>query len=279
MERARERMGGRATVHRAGAAALPLPDAGVDLVHARTAYFFGPGCEPGLAEAQRVLRPGGAIAIVDLDATVAPYGDWMRADIPRYDPDRSSEFFERQGFSLRRIATTWRFPDRATLEAVLRIEFSRRWPSGRSPRPLTSRCLSATACTCAARKPVTRSYGQPCGHRPGSPRYRGAMRATRVPYLEPIVGAAWWTVGAAALDGGFGTVVLAVGLGVMGMLVMALRRRIGGGEPLPRGGRSRFLRLLGITAALVAVAGTALGRLSWGELTVPVAAASSASRC
>jgi hypothetical protein len=75
------------------------------------------------------------------------------------------------------------------------------------------------------------------------------MRATRVPYLEPIVGAAWWTVGAAALDGGFGTVVLAVGLGVMGMLVFSLRSRIGGGEPLP------------------------LGRLSWGELAVPVAAA------
>ena len=125
VERARERMGGRATVYRAGAAAFPLPDAGVDLVHARTAYFFGPGCEPGLAEAQRVLRPGGAIAIVDLDATVAPYGDWMRADLPRYRPDRVEEFFERNGFSLRRIATTWRFPDRETLEGVLRIEFSR----------------------------------------------------------------------------------------------------------------------------------------------------------
>ena len=33
-------------------------------------------------------------------------------------------FFTRQGFSLRRIPTTWRFPDRATCEAVLRIEFS-----------------------------------------------------------------------------------------------------------------------------------------------------------
>lgn len=99
------------------------------------------------------------------------------------------------------------------------------------------------------------------------------MRATRVPYLEPIVGAAWWTVGAAALDGGVGTVVLAAGLGVTGTLVTALRSRHGSGEPLPRGGRSRFLRLLGITAALVAVAGTALGWLSWGELTVPVAAA------
>jgi len=105
--------------------ALPLPDSSVDLVHARTAYFFGPGCEPGLAEAERVLRPGGAIAIVDLDATAAPYGDWMRADIPHYDPVRAERFFARRGFSTRRIATRWAFEDRATLEAVLRIEFSR----------------------------------------------------------------------------------------------------------------------------------------------------------
>lgn len=122
--RARERVGARARVLHAGATALPLADASVDLVHARTAYFFGPGCEPGLEEAQRVLRPGGAIAIVDLDATVPPYGDWMRADLPRYDPARIERFFERQGFSMRRLATTWRFPDRAGLEAVLRIEFS-----------------------------------------------------------------------------------------------------------------------------------------------------------
>ncbi|MDN5749067.1 MAG: class I SAM-dependent methyltransferase [Pseudonocardia sp.] len=108
----------------AGAEALPLPDASVDLVHARTAYFFGPGCEPGLVEAQRVLRPGGAIAIVDLDATVDPYGSWMRTDIPHYDPVRAERFFERLGFTTRRIATRWEFPDRATRDAVLRIEFS-----------------------------------------------------------------------------------------------------------------------------------------------------------
>jgi hypothetical protein len=98
------------------------------------------------------------------------------------------------------------------------------------------------------------------------------MRATRVPYFEPIVGAAWWTVGAAALDGGIGTVVLAAGLGLTGVLAMALRNQHAG-EPLPPGGRGRFLRLLGITAALVAVAGTVLSALSWGELTVPAAAA------
>ena len=108
----------------AGAEHLPLPDASVDLVHARTAYFFGPGCEPGLREADRVLRPGGTLAIVDLDATVSPYGDWMRADIPRYDPAKVEKFFDRAGFLLRRIPTEWRFADRRTLEAVLGIEFS-----------------------------------------------------------------------------------------------------------------------------------------------------------
>jgi SAM-dependent methyltransferase len=125
VRRARRRVDGRIRVLEAGAAALPLPDRSMDLVHARTAYFFGPGCEPGLAEAERVLRPGGAVAVVDLDATVAPYGDWMRADIPHYDPHRVERFFADLGFSLRRVPTVWRFPDRATCEAVLRIEFSR----------------------------------------------------------------------------------------------------------------------------------------------------------
>ncbi|MFC4945400.1 class I SAM-dependent methyltransferase [Pseudonocardia sp. GCM10023141] len=124
VRRARERLGDALPVLEAGAEALPLPDASVDLVHARTGYFFGPGCEPGLAEAQRVLRPGGAIAIVDLDATVAPYGAWMRADMPSYDPMAVERFFADQGFSMLRVPTVWRFPDAATRDAVLRIEFS-----------------------------------------------------------------------------------------------------------------------------------------------------------
>ena len=83
-----------------------------------------------------MLRPGGAIAIVDLDATVPPYGEWMRADLPRYDPAAVEAFFAGRGFSLRRVPTVWRFPDRATRDAVLRIEFS---------RDVAERAIAATA--------------------------------------------------------------------------------------------------------------------------------------
>lgn len=105
---------------------LPLPDASVDVAHARTAYFFGPGCEPGLAEVERVLRPGGVLVVVDLDVRHRPYGDWMRADLPKYDSVEVDRFFTRMGFAQQTVETRWRFTDRASLEAVLRIEFSSR---------------------------------------------------------------------------------------------------------------------------------------------------------
>lgn len=126
VRRARQRVAALESVAvlQGSAQRLPLPDGSVDLVHARTAYFFGPGCEPGLWEADRVLRPGGCLAVVDLDATRHAYGKWMRADMPGYDPAGVEAFFAAQGFTCRRIDTLWRFPDRSSLEAVLRIEFS-----------------------------------------------------------------------------------------------------------------------------------------------------------
>lgn len=126
VRRARRRTAGlsNVTVVTGYAQQTGLPAGSADLVHARTAYFFGPGCEPGLAEADRVLRPGGALAIVDLDASRSPYGSWLRADLPGYDPAAVQWFFDRQGFDTVRIDTEWRFPDRTSLLRVLRIEFS-----------------------------------------------------------------------------------------------------------------------------------------------------------
>lgn len=128
VRRARDRVAGLENVKvlPGGAQRLPVPDASVDLVHARTAYFFGRGCEPGMVEADRVLRPGGALVIVDLDARCPPYGGWMRADLPDYDPADVEDFFDQQGFRCRRVRTEWRFADAASLAAVLRIEFSER---------------------------------------------------------------------------------------------------------------------------------------------------------
>ncbi|TSD93530.1 class I SAM-dependent methyltransferase [Skermania sp. ID1734] len=106
------------------AEALPLPDSSVDVLHARTAYFFGAESAPGLAEANRVLRPGGVLVIVDLDTTAHDYGSWMRADLPHYNAVAVERFFADNGFDLRRVDTRWEFPDRPTLAWVLAIEFT-----------------------------------------------------------------------------------------------------------------------------------------------------------
>jgi SAM-dependent methyltransferase len=113
---------GRTRVLRGTAQGLPLPDASVDVAQARWAYFFGPGCEPGLAELDRVVRRGGSAFVVDVDATRSTFGRWFAAANPRYDPRAVERFWARRGWSREPLTTRWSLPDRAALEAVLRIE-------------------------------------------------------------------------------------------------------------------------------------------------------------
>ncbi len=104
---------------------IPLPDASVDVVHARWAYFFGPGCEPGLVELDRVLRRGGVALIIDNDGSRSTFGGWFRRGYPHLpSPEEIERFWSLRGWTLDRVDMGWRFASREDLEAVVRIEFT-----------------------------------------------------------------------------------------------------------------------------------------------------------
>jgi SAM-dependent methyltransferase len=110
------------TVLHGSAAQLPLPDASVDVVHARWAYFFGPGSEPGLAELDRVVRRGGAAFVIDNDAERSTFGGWFRRGFPDVDPQAVERFWSVHGWSRERLEIAWAFDSRDDFEAVVRIE-------------------------------------------------------------------------------------------------------------------------------------------------------------
>jgi SAM-dependent methyltransferase len=103
---------------------LPAPDASVDVVHARWAYFFGPGCEPGLAELDRVVRRGGTAFVIDNDPTRSTFGAWFRRGYPEVDPVAVERFWSTHGWTRTPVDVRWSFSSRADLESVVRIEFT-----------------------------------------------------------------------------------------------------------------------------------------------------------
>ena len=104
------------------AESLPVADASVDVVHARWAYFFGPGSEPGLAELERVLRHGGTAVVIDNDPTTSTFGSWFRRGFPDVDPGAVESFWTARGWRRTPITSAWCFNHREDLEAVVRIE-------------------------------------------------------------------------------------------------------------------------------------------------------------
>ena len=97
----------------------------VDVAQARWAYFFGPGCEPGLRELDRVMRRGGTAFVVDNDASRSTFGGWFRRGYPNVDPVEVERFWSRHGWRRQPVDVVMRFDSRADLEAVVRIELNR----------------------------------------------------------------------------------------------------------------------------------------------------------
>jgi SAM-dependent methyltransferase len=105
---------------------VPLDDGSVDVVHARFAYFFGPGAERGLTEVMRVLVPGGTFIAIDND-----HGDGEFADVLRVagtgfatrDQQQVEQWWVDRGARLLKVRSQWRFDSYDDLANVLRNEF------------------------------------------------------------------------------------------------------------------------------------------------------------
>ena len=111
------------TVVQGSADTLPLPDASVDVMHARWAYFFGPGSEPGLAELDRVMRTGSRAFVIDNDPTRSTFGAWFRRGYPQVDYVETAAFWADHGWERHGVDMAWTFDSREDLESVVRIEF------------------------------------------------------------------------------------------------------------------------------------------------------------
>ena len=125
---AEERMAGsaRVTIEAGSAEHLPFADASVDVVHARFAYFFGPGAERGLAEVLRVLAPGGSLVAVDNDHLHGEFAELLARAATKYtmrDQGIVAAWWRDHGATHIDVLSEWAFCSREDLEAILSNEF------------------------------------------------------------------------------------------------------------------------------------------------------------
>jgi ubiquinone/menaquinone biosynthesis C-methylase UbiE len=119
---------GNISVLAADAECIPLPDGSIDIAIARFAYFFGTSaCLPGLAEAKRVLTPGGSLFVIDADPARGRVGELARQVYPSifhlaYRRENEA-FYRSQGFETYEVDTVLRLPSRAALSQVLRLDY------------------------------------------------------------------------------------------------------------------------------------------------------------
>jgi SAM-dependent methyltransferase len=105
---------------------IPLPDASVDVVHARFAYFFPPGTDAGLTEVLRVLRPGGHLVAVDNDYRWGEFALLLAAAAvqpPRQTAAAVDTWWRDRGAARHEVRSELAFASHADLAAVLHIEF------------------------------------------------------------------------------------------------------------------------------------------------------------
>ncbi len=114
-----------AEVARGSAEHIPLPDASADVAHARFAYFWPPNCAAGLAEVRRVLRPGGALVVVDNDHRHGEFAELLGNSgyTAQGQPDETDAWWAERGAERTEVLARWQFRSRADFEAVLRLEF------------------------------------------------------------------------------------------------------------------------------------------------------------